>query len=55
MNPDDDVSNAIRRDVLRVAAVAAIGAFAAAWLTLAARSMCPTAPRQPVRTPGVAA
>ncbi|HVO05729.1 MAG TPA: hypothetical protein VMT83_03005 [Burkholderiaceae bacterium] len=40
MNPDDDVSNPIRRDVLRVATVAALGAFAAAWLTLAAPAAC---------------
>jgi len=37
---NDDAFTPVRRDVLRVAAVAAIGAVAAAWLTLAAPAAC---------------
>lgn len=35
MNPPDDVSTSMRRDVLRIAAVALIGTAGAAWMTLA--------------------
>lgn len=37
---DDDAFIPVRRDVLRVAAVAAIGAAGAAWLTLASPVVC---------------